>query len=358
MYIATFFIIFFFSLLLFDCNKKSIAVKITFAILLIFLVCQEGFRWQIGTDWLPYYRMFEYNLSGMVEFGYVLFSTVVKTIRNDYSFFLLVIALIKYIALACLIKRFSINPLISLCIAYAIFIPLLGMNRQFLALSVVFFSIYFIAEGKFSTFFLLICFASFFHKTALLFLPAYFLWNLKLEKKKTICILLAATVIGFIGVLNVLPLDYISNYLDAGSAFRLQLYMKNTHTYSMINGCLFRFFIIAVCFSIEIPLYEKWFHLFFKLYLVSVFMYVLFQTSALNILAGRGALYYSCSQIIIIPYIVKYLSRDRIHEMLCWFVFFLLYLYIMQKDINTYALNLGYDIFNPYKSVLFPNGLF
>lgn len=68
----------------------------------------------------------------------------------------------------------------------------------------------------------------------------------KIREEKTICILLAATVIGFIGVLNVLPLDYISNYLDAGSAFRLQLYMKNTHTYSMINGCLFRFLLLLV----------------------------------------------------------------------------------------------------------------
>ena len=358
MYIATICAIFFFSLLLFDSNEKTVAVKAVSTILLVFLICQEGFRWQIGTDWFPYYHMFETNSTRTVEFGYILFSSFVKIIKNDYSFFLIIIALLKYIALASLIKKYSISPLISLCIAYAIFIPLLGMNRQFIALAITFFSTYFIVERKVLPFIILIFLASSFHKTAFLFFPAYFLWDIKLDKRKMICLLLAATVIGAVGVLNVLPLDYVSGYLDEGSAFRLQIYRNNSYNYSMLNGCLFRFFIIAVCFSLDIPLQEKCFYLFFKMYLVSVFMYVLFQTSALNIFAGRGALYYACYQFLIVPYLVKYLSRDRIHRMLCWFLFFLLYFYIMQKGINTYAINLGYDIFNPYQCIFFMDGLF
>ena len=94
------------------------------------------------------------------------------------------------------------------------------------------------------------------------------------------------------------------------------------------------------------------------MYIVSVIMYILFQNSTLNIFAGRGALYYSISVIILIPYILKYLFQNVIFDIVYWSIFFLLYLWIMEKDINGYAINLGIDIFRPYYNVLFPDGLF
>lgn len=360
MYLFTITIIFLFSLLLFDFEKKSSIVKTIFLFIIIFLILQTGLRWNIGTDWNSYYRGFIYNYtSAKQELGYALLVSVVRAVTDNYSLFLIILALIQYIALANYIKNNSIYPLVSLCIAYAIYTPLLGMNRQFIALSIALFSIKFIFKRQFIPFLSLIFFASFFHKSSLFFLPAFFLWNIRMEKKNTFILLIGALFISYIGILNLLPFESIIPYLDEGSAFRLQKYINNADRNSILKGLLFRILIIVGCFYVKVPQEkQKTFNFFFLMYFVSVLMYVLFQSSALNIIAGRGALFYSISSIILVPYVIRYFSKDQIKTMCCWCVFFVLYAWILQKDLNNYISFVGKDIFTPYQCILFTGDLF
>ena len=66
---------------------KYVFAFICFAI----LVFQDGFRWETGTDWDPYYYFFE-NLTLSItpedsdfDIGYVLFSYLIRVFTDNYT---------------------------------------------------------------------------------------------------------------------------------------------------------------------------------------------------------------------------------------------------------------------------------
>ena len=251
MYIFISSLIFFFSLLFWSQDRDFIAVRYTFLFILLLLIFLDGFRWNIGTDWRSYYDYFSsHSIDSYYEIGYSLFSFFISSLTDNYTIFILIIAIIQYFTLAFFIQKFSINPLVSLCIAYSIYLPLLGMNRQFIALSITLVSVVFIVKRKIIPYILLIVCACFFHKSASFFFPAYLLWNKQIDKKIIIGVLLGALIIGELGVLNFLPLEYLKSLIGDR---HLQTYLDSSSMSSMLKGVLFRIFIIVPCFFITIP---------------------------------------------------------------------------------------------------------
>src|SRR5574344_1949811 len=93
---------FFFVLGIVQINKVSIKRKnIYLSIAFLFLVLQDGLRWNMGTDWLPYYENFMDFVkwgesSSNNEFLYQTMVKLVSSIFHHYTAFLLIEAAIMY----------------------------------------------------------------------------------------------------------------------------------------------------------------------------------------------------------------------------------------------------------------------
>lgn len=95
------------------------------------------------------------------------------------------------------------------------------------------------------------------------------------------------------------------------------------------------------------------FDYFLFLYAVGTIIFILFNGSVLQIMAGRGAAYYNLFECIVIPYVILNFSLPKGVRRLVWIGFFVLYFYLMWRDMNSYYIINKVDIYNPYKNVLF-----
>ena len=94
MYIFISSLIFFFSLLFWSQDRDFIAVRYTFLFILLLLIFLDGFRWNIGTDWRSYYDYFSsHSIDSYYEIGYSLFSFFISSLTDNYTIFILIIAI-------------------------------------------------------------------------------------------------------------------------------------------------------------------------------------------------------------------------------------------------------------------------
>ena len=79
-------------------------------------------------------------------------------------------------------------------------------------------------------------------------------------------------------------------------------------------------------------------------------IYLIFNGSILQLISGRGAIYYNIAEMIVIPVILIKFFKKRIVSILVWTVYFCLLLFVMNRDMDYYKEG-DYDIFRPYKTV-------
>ena len=329
----------------------------------LLLVFHDGFRWEVGTDWAPYYNYFEHCTSPEAqslgfEVGYSLLNKIVYLLTGNYSVFLILHACILYIAVFIFCKQYSLYPILSIFLYYCLLIGNLGMNRQFLALVFVFISIRYIIERDLIKFLLCIIVGFFFHNSIILFLPAYIIGNKELSTKSIIIILSLSVGIYLSGIINRIP-DSVVLLLPGSLQSKYDIYTSmELQTISIVNillGLLIRmsFLLILLVFRknfVNSPIKDR-FNVFFNLYLVSIVMYIIFNGSILQIVVSRGVLYYNIVAIIIIPYILA-LFKGNANKILCFLLIIAYAGFMMIKNMNAFLSTAG-DIFRPYTSILF-----
>lgn len=171
--------------------NKSIVLSLVGIVLLWFI----GLRGHIQTDFINYYPLFErmpsiYN-SGflnlkdeLIEPGYLLYSIIIKSICPSYYFFVFVNTLIDLIVLFWFFRKYSNSVVLSFIIFLIYFGLVIEFNLFRNAKSIMLFllSVPYIRERKFLPFFALNLVGISFHISALIFIPLYFILNLKINK--------------------------------------------------------------------------------------------------------------------------------------------------------------------------------
>lgn len=116
--------------------------------------------------------------------GYILLNKLIGSVFANTQFFLAVIALISLISVFYLIEKKSDAPLVSVIIYLGLpcFLVLYSALRQGIALGLSLLSVRFIEEKKPIKFILLILLAMCFHSTSVIFLLAYPIYHIKLNK--------------------------------------------------------------------------------------------------------------------------------------------------------------------------------
>lgn len=297
-------------------KKSKLAI---FLSLLFVYYCLSFLRWEYGLDWDGYYRMFQVFSWGDIEGHEPIFSYIIvlgKSIANSYTFVLFLFSTILFYCQYKGIKELSVLPLTSLLYLAGTYGCNVGYVRQYIAVGITFISIIFIRERKLLPYLLCVVIAYGFHYSALAFLPAYWIYNLKLSRKKMLIILLASV---FLSTIMSSFLQGFGNLLGvAGIADRADLYIDEGYDYDdgyadpyqiIIRACINRSFIFLILFYIMGKLSKTQFNLHGLCNLYWFGSILFFMTCPLHITLARMSWYYDFTQIIIVPSIFLFVKN-------------------------------------------------
>lgn len=340
-------------------NKEFIErYKLLFAFVCFsFLVFQDGFRWETGTDWDPYYSYFEgltieYGIyDSSFDLGYVLFNYIIRIFTDDYSMFLIIFALLFYSVFFIFIFRLSNYPFVTLLIFYMLTVCYMGMNRQFMAMMFYVLSILALVNNRKVIFLLAIIVGAFFHKTALIGIFLLLLQR-RIPNKVLFCCLIFALVIAITGIINKIPLS-VFVLLGDESLTKMEVYTYEEHNLSLFSSVfsLIRKVIwIIPLIVLEKKISEKpaYYYLFFNVYFLGTIFYILFNGTIFQIIVSRALIYYNIMEMFLVPYVLSLLKPNYGKLIIMFFV--VIYVCInINKGFNSYGE--GTDYFVPYKGI-------
>ncbi len=222
MYIVYLFILFFIYSSLVSEYKNKFIINSSLIILCVILAIGAGLRdEQLWGDTLKYidaYRFdiptwhdfnFSIELDAYSEKGFILLSSIIKTFTSNEVIYFLVISFLTFIFLIIDFRKFSVFPLIGICVYISRFY--IGRNliqiRAGLAIAIAMTCIYYAHKRQLLKFLLVIIIGSFFHKTMLILIPFY--WINKLDIKKIHVV--ACLVVSFLVAAFLTP--YIRMYI-------------------------------------------------------------------------------------------------------------------------------------------------
>lgn len=253
------------------------------------------------------------------ERGYLTLTQIISSIsQTDFSF-RFVMALIMSILPMVLIYKY-VNPAwmgVFLFFSISLFTNSFSMLRQTIAMYICWFSIPYVVRRSFFKFLFVILLAFLFHKTALVFIPVYFLFNIRLSFWYY-SIAMIATVILYIVLMPLMTL------LTA-------LLTLNDYTDADVSGGYVLLLFITFCFVFCALALRK-----NKDPYIHIFMHMLFLSLILQILATKFNIltriidYYKISWLVLLPAAI-FAPVFRKYRLFIIFVFIPLFIYFFYK---------------------------
>lgn len=256
---------------------------ISYILLLIF----AGFRYGIGTDYFNYEDIFfnihkNTNYNSGLEYGFYFLSNILPQKKEGFFSLIFITSLITNFILFLAIKnrvkdktpqeRFLI--LLYFFISNLYFLPFNGI-RQGIAFSCTLLSFIFIKERRFFYFLILILLGSLFHKSVLLFIPFYFIYNLNIKNFFCLSLVFISLLLVksglfklaisiFISILGEKYVRYLENPVDYGGSglgvyvyvilflfvYSVKFIIKNKQMETKEYNFLFLMFSIGISFRI------------------------------------------------------------------------------------------------------------
>lgn len=267
------------------------------AFFLIFVIAMRDLS--IGIDTWNYYNVF-YGIKDtqlgtlfkiyQAERGYVLYQYILGKFGGEFRTLLILEAALFIGVISVVIYKYSDIPWLSfyLFVTFGFFTFSMSTIRQTIALSFTLISFLYIKKKKFFWYLLFIGLALTFHLSAAIFLPAYWLDKLKLNKRN---IVLAALVLAITYIFRDIIFAFINNYV------------RIEYEYMRTGGIMWGIFlilslIIALNFKKNILKNDKN-NVFF--YYMMIMAIILLPICKVNPVLFRLAFYYSIFIIIFIP---------------------------------------------------------
>lgn len=156
------------------------------------LIFVAGFRYKVGTDYWEYMNGYEYRRDNWLQYvkefdepGIDIIARLGSYIKDSFATMFFLAAFITVGLIMWTIKKYSTNFVFSILLYLFIgcWHGCFNGIRQFLAMSIIFAGHRFLYEKKFRKYAIVVFIAMCFHKTAIIMLPVYFLWNKKLDIK-------------------------------------------------------------------------------------------------------------------------------------------------------------------------------
>ena len=315
-------------------RKKTYATEV-FILLTLFIGLRAT---TVGCDVIQYANKYK-NSANFIgsgfsdsEWGYKYLSYFFHDIlKVDFQIFLFFLAIIFSFAVSRCVYKYSNNDLMSFVIYLTLgtFTISLSGLRQTLAISLVLLSIEQAEKRKLIKFLLLVFVASIIHNSAIIFLPIYFLWGLRITRVQSF-IILGGTVAAFAyknlltPIINFLAPERYDKY-DLSEGYEINLLV-------VIVPILMTLFAAVLSKADEDGKLDKKHSFFYILSCLNVFMLIL---SLNNNQLGRLSYYFSIGCAIIVPATLKKQNINKvwvkITEMIIVFLC-LLYFFVSTPD--------------------------
>lgn len=355
-YIFIFFIIAFFSILELYSNSRIINQLLSI-VLLFLVVLFQSLRWRTGTDWISYSEYFINNSSysdffknTQFEIGYSYLNYLIKFIFDNYNIFLFIFCSLIAVFVYRFLNAYKFKYTVLFVLFYFSFT--LFPIRQTLAIYLVFCSYKYVYNKNFWNFFMLVFFASLFHRSALFFFPFYFILNVNFKLWHLIFLYVLSIFVGLTNfsvtlILKIIPL-FVGNIdpviesklytLLTDPAFAENATLVSILT-SFFNSVLWILFFIVMKQKIDDT---KLYMFYFKVYMFSLIISRLFLLSFPELARLNG--YFSGAFMFLIIYLINQMEyRYRL----------LLVVFVVMFCFSKYWANIMKypDLYLPYISI-------
>lgn len=356
-YFLTILLLFSFALLDAKFTIKLNTNRLMLSITYFLLVTQIGLRWQTGTDWVPYLNHFNSisdfasasPLKNGFEYGYNILVLLIKFIFSDYSFFLVVHAIVYYFLIFISFKRYNPYFYLTLLMFYALTMGMMGSNRQLIAIAICIYAVRFIIEKRPILFFLLIVIAITFHTTAFIFAVYYFL-NRDIRPRTFFIVLISSFIIGK-SQLPFFIFSFIGDLSGGHIATKIIFYVADAK-YSLVEhkltiiGLFKRLILLSIFYYNRKIISERlpYYNTLLNGYILGIAIYFLFADSLL-ILVNRGSLYFNIMEPMLIASQVAIL-KGKENKSIAVIILFVISIFFFFQSIATYS-----NLFIPYKGI-------
>lgn len=336
----------------YDIKKKGTYIGLFLMFLFFF-----GLRWHTMSDSLAYEH--EYNTikpifnwhyiddhSWWWDKGFVIFTMITKLISNDFRFFVFVNTLIDISLFSICIKRYSNNYLITLMafLAFQGILTEINLFRNIKAILLFIVSIKYIENRKWYYFFAINFLGYTFHSSALLFLPMYWLFNVRFKLKHILVVVSIFTII-YLLQLNVIE-NYILQYMPTNGVMsnKLNAYLDEGEETILSMGTFERIVTLIlsiwVYFKTEKP--SKYFTIFFNSFLVFYITYSLFGFNM--VFRDRIPYLFIYSYWFLYPFLFDYVVVRKKGLRYIFYALFFLKVYTSTCLSSAYYENILFDV--------------
>ncbi|MGV0969250.1 EpsG family protein [Empedobacter sp.] len=335
----------------------------------VFIVCAffiflGGVRWNTGTDWNAYLYGFNAlkkysNISEykFFEWGFSYLNYLIKSLTNSYTIFLLIFTFLKvYFKFKILINKEFINySLFSLFMYYCYSNGDILSTRQALAVSITFFSTLFLISNNRLKFFSTVFIAFLFHKSAIFFGFAYFIYYKEFSKKILISSFLSSMIIGLIllqmnvsdFLINIPIISKISMFQDKIEAYSNSgqvTYGAIDSTTTIILGYLKKVFVILpILLNLNLFKKNK-----VMLGLVNILVFgsiIYFILGAVSSEFKRINGFFEIYEILLVPYLIYNIKYIKLR-------FLLIVLYLVYSFTRMYSgFSMFWDLIDPFYTI-------
>lgn len=342
-------------------SLKSSQKKLIYLSLIILFWILSFIRWETGTDWDSYYYFFRNNdtleefKNRLFEPFYTYIAYYVKQITDEYWVLLLIYSSIIYILVTPTISKYSPLPFVSLMLYFMLRKADIFFTRESIALAFCLFSIKYIEKRKLFPFLITVLIGVQFHKSVVVFLPAYFIYSLRLSTKQIFIIVGIFFVISFAAI-NVLK-DYLlsisyllgdvfedkaESYMDRGDeTFGYGVSLQRSLIQGVINN---GFFLLLFAYTLKkknTPFIKGM----FNLYAFSIILF--FVTLPLNLTLARVYNSYNLVSILLIGHTFSCFGKKNVSLYYLLFFAYICVRFSMQTFFGGYSY-----CFVPFKSIL------
>lgn len=334
-YIINFISIFFYLFLyricsrLFEKKNNRTRIKIFFCLIIIIqLILILGLRDKnLGRDLVNYRPFFEQCIKyrtkifkfSRFETGYIWLNIIIGNISRDFNVFLFVVAMLSLIPIGYIICKYSKNVFLSFIIylAFDFYSFLFSGLRQGISFGIVFFSYKYIREKKPIRFIVCVIIASLFHKSAIVFLPAYILSKININKKVIInyFIIMCITFIFRTSIMRFFIEFFYDNY---------SVVTSDSYTYLL---CSIVILIFGIVFYKQVLKENKLASSYYIFIMVGI-LFLVFTSVGTNML--RISNYYYMFIILFIPEVLSKINDKMLSFIMSYFIVILLLLLFLK----------------------------
>lgn len=334
-------------------SKKS--SRVLFLISLLAVWALQAFRWTSGTDWLPYWDYFVNTEScadyfeSQFEAGFAAFNYIIGLFTRNYTIYLMLYSAL----LMCLYYKIARDSSIYLCLVLLFFYcTTIFPVRQMLAMGFVFCSYKYIVDRQFIKFLIVIFLAFSIHRTAIIFLPVYFIARYHFSNTVLIVFYLTGVFLGIEGFI----FDWILNIflrvglgMEGAAADKLLFYLSANQDAETISFTRFLFSMLSNFVWIVLFLYfrkkisNEYYNVLLNIYFINLFLNRLFVIAFSDL--TRISLFFTGAFILLMTMILAHIkSSNRV--ILYVLVSVYCYAQMMQMLYGRYS-----DLYLPYISV-------